>query len=610
MLRLVFSFLLLFLAWPSLADNTDNNPLPINQAFALTIQVSNHDTLNAQWQIAPGYYLYQKYFQFKLLSPANAKLGRAMMPPAQTINNPVLGQLQVYSQNVTMSIPVQDPPPPYVTLLVHYQGCAESGFCYPPVTQRVRANLLTGTVLITTEETVIPATTIPLPASAEPSNNTSKFTALFQDQHISWLILSFLGFGLLLAFTPCVLPMIPILISIIAGHGHTLNTRKAFFLSLTYVLSMAVTFAIAGLVAGLVGYSIQSMLQNPWVIGIFSFIFILLSLSLFGFYELQLPHKLQTRLHHLSQKQKGGSYVGVAVMGCLATLIASPCVSAPLVGALSYISSTGNATLGGVALFALGFGMGIPLLILGTSGGKLLPKAGAWMETVKAIFGVLLIAVAILMLGRILPGPINLLLWAIFAIVCGTYLGALDSTPAGANWQKLWKGCGIILCLYGVALLVGTTMGQSDPLQPLGNLRAAGTTSAVAGTATATTSVNFQRVTTLAQVNQLLQQAKTAHQPALIDYYADWCLDCQTMKKTIFQNPQVVSALQQNIMLIEADITANNADSKALSQAFGVFAPPTFLFIDPTGKEVSRIVGSTDASGFLKALAAVSKPIS
>lgn len=597
MIRILISFVLLFCTPFAQADNTNNQPLLVSQAFVPSVQVTTPDTLTAHWQIAPGYYLYQSHFQFKILSPRQARLAQPMFPPAQALHNAALGDLEVYADEVSISLPLRDPAPQNITLLMTYQGCSESGFCYPPVTQKVQANLITSSVQLEEQDTRAAALAMPPIRQANSDSNSSQFTHLFNTHHVFWLILSFLGFGILLAFTPCVLPMIPILVSIIAGQHKHINTRKAFLLSLTYVLSMAFTFAIAGVIAGLVGYSLQAALQNPWVISVFSLLFILLALSMFGFYELQLPRFLHHRLHHYHQKQSGGSYVSVAIMGCLATLIASPCVSAPLVGALSYISSTGNAVLGGVALFALGLGMGIPLLILGTSGGKFLPKSGAWMVKIKAVFGVLLIAVAILMLGRILPGPVNLLLWGAFAIICGIYLGAFDKTERGAHLQKFWKGCGLILGFYGLLLIVGAATGQSDPFKPLSHFVAQ-------PTVTQTTSVpanNFHRATNLAQVQKLLQQAKAENKPVLIDFYADWCLDCLAIKKTVFDTTPVQTAWQ-GVMLIQADVTANDANSRALEQAYQVFAPPSLIFINAQGVETQRLVGSIDAKTFLKAL--------
>ncbi len=583
--------LLLLFITPSFATIA---PIPTEEAFAINGQINNHNTINFNWRIAPGYYLYRNHFQFNLISPKKTRLGQVAFPPSQTLNNPTLGRLQVYADNLTLSLPIIDPAPPKATILVTYQGCSESGFCYPPITQKIRANLSENTLVIETQETTPRSLITALNAPSTSINNTARFTELFKSDHMILLFFSFLGFGLLLAFTPCVLPMIPILMSIILGQGKKLNSRKAFLLSLTYVLSMAVTFSIAGLLAGLLGLGLQAAMQNPWIIGLFSAIFVILALSLFGVYELTLPHRLQTHLHHLHQKQTGGTYLGVVIMGCLATLIASPCVSAPLVGALSYISITGNALLGGIALLALGLGMGIPLIVLGTSGGKFLPKSGPWMHHVKSLFGVLLLVIAVMMLSRVLQGSFTLVLWAVLAIFCGIYLGALDTTPHGANWQKCWKSCGIILGAYGLLLLIGAAMGQTDPLKPLGNL----STPTIHPTAPTS---NIQRVTSLAQIKPLLEAAQREGKPVLIDFYADWCLDCKVIAKTILQDPKVLAILD-HFTVIKADVTANDADNKALEKAFNVFAPPSFIFMNPEGQETQRMIGSVALPDFINAL--------
>ena len=518
----LFTLFVILLAFcsPSFATQQDDAPLPVDQAFQFSVQVTDSDTLAAHWQIAPGYYLYKSHFNFELTNPQKAKLGQSSFPPAQEINKPSLTGYKVYADSVDISLPLADPAPNQVTLLITYQGCSESGFCYPPVTKQVDANLQSGLVAISTPTEV--------PVSID-TDNSNRFSQLLTQSHLGWLLLSFFGFGLLLAFTPCILPMLPILMGIIAGQKNNLSTRKAFLLSLTYVLSVAVTFAIAGVIASLLGYSLQAAFQNPWVIISFSLLFIALALSLFGLYELQLPYALRNRLNSISERQQGGTYLGVAAMGFLSTLIASPCVSAPLVGALSYISTTGNAGVGGLALFALGLGMGMPLLIIGTSGGKLLPKAGRWMKTIKIILGVLLLGLAILFLSRLLPSS------------------SADST--------------------------------------------------------------FQRVTTTAQVEQLLNQAKSEGKPAVLDFYADWCLECKVIEKTVFQNPGVSSYLH-TVVFIQADVTANDKDSKALNKQYNVFAPPTVLFFNGQGQEQHRIVGSMSLDDFLKQLNVSKNPAS
>ncbi|GAB4445733.1 MAG: hypothetical protein OHK0026_12440 [Rhodocyclaceae bacterium] len=418
-----------------------------------------------------------------------------------------------------------------------------------------------------------------------------------------WLVAaSFFGFGVLLTFTPCVFPMIPILSGIIVGHGHDISRRRALGLSCSYVIGMAVTYAAAGVAAGLSGTLISAALQNPWVLGLFGALFVALALSMFGLYELQLPAALQTRVSETASHRKAGSVTGVAAMGALSALICGPCVAAPLAGALLYIAQTRDAVLGAAALFAMGLGMGAPLIVLAVSARSLLPKAGAWMEAVKKFFGVALLAVAIWIVTPVLPASASLLAWAALLIFSATYLHALDPLPAGASgWQRFWKGTGVVLALTGASLLIGALAGSRDPLQPLAVLRGAGAASAQP--------VAFERVRNLAELEARLAAST---RPVMLDFYADWCVSCKEFERYTLSDAAVRARLDR-MLLLQADVTANSEEDQALLRRFGLFGPPGILFFERGGKQIPelRVVGFQPAEQFVgildRALGAGSK---
>lgn len=572
-MKKIGAFLLLLL-FPLLAAYGSQTPLAPDQAFPLSAQLTPNNTIILNWKIAPQHYLYLQRFNFKVLQPKEAQIGKIIFPPSQTKQDNVLGTYQVYTGEINIPIPIVGAGNKDIILNVSYQGCSEAGYCYPPIQHQIKANF--GTNAVTANGVV------------SQQEATNKITRLLQEKNLAVIFLGFVGFGLLLAFTPCVLPMIPILSGIILGHGHTISTAKAFRLSLVYVLSMSITYAIAGVLVGYIGGSLQAVFQKPWVIVFFSFIFVLMALSMFGLYNIQPPKKLETFLARLSEHQKKGHYLGVAIMGCLGTLIISPCVTPALVAALGYISQKGDMLLGGVALFATGLGTGIPLLFLGPAH-KFLPKAGHWMTTVKSFVGVILLAVTILMLARILPGPIIMILWACLLIGCAMYLGALtNGTRIG--WGKFWRGVGIILLAYGIVLLIGGTMGNSDPLKPFARKELAHR-------------LVFEPIETIQDLSDALNRAKLQNKVAILDFYADWCVSCKEMDHTTFSDPQV-KAETANYMLLRADVTANNAADKALMEKYNVIAPPTVLFFKSNGEEIEslRIVGETGPANFLQTL--------
>ena len=409
-------------------------------------------------------------------------------------------------------------------------------------------------------------------------------------------LLTFFGLGVLLAFTPCMFPMIPILSSIIVGQGAGLSTRRAFSLSLTYVLAMALAYTVAGVLAGLFGENLQAVFQNPWILGSFVAVFVLLALSMFGFYELQLPSRWQSKLANMSNQQRSGSHAGVAVMGLLSALIVGPCLAAPLAGALIYIGQSGDAVLGGAALFALSMGMGLPLLAIGASAGKLLPRAGGWMNAVKAVFGVLLLAVGVWMLERIVPPQIIMVLWAVLLIISAVYMGALEKlVPEASGWRKLWKGAGVVLLIYGGLVLLGAASGGKDVLRPLQG------TALMSGGVSALTEQHlpFKIIKGVADLNRELDAAQAQGKPVMLDFYADWCVSCKEMEKLTFADPGVRQVLA-GMVLLQADVTANDAQDQALLKHFGIFGPPSIMFFgaDGTERRTRRLVGFVGPAAF------------
>jgi thioredoxin:protein disulfide reductase len=417
-----------------------------------------------------------------------------------------------------------------------------------------------------------------------------------------WLVAAgFFGFGLLLALTPCVLPMIPILSGIIVGdkkaHHHATSRLHSFNLSLAYVLGMALSYTLAGIAAGLSGQLLSNALQSPWILATTAFIFVVLAFSMFGFYELRLPHSIENRMINTTNKLKGGQFIGVFIMGIISALIVSPCVAAPLAGALLYIGQTHDVVLGGVALFALSLGMGVPLLLIGASAGHVLPKAGAWMTAVRNFFGVLMLAVAIYIVSPVLPTSIQMVLWAALLIIPAIYLHALDNLPLNSAtgrshpWMRFWKGIGIILLVLGIALLIGAVSGAKSPLQPLAGLRLASATHNEA-------SLPFIRIKNTAELDAHIDAAKG--KIVMLDFYADWCISCKEMEQFTFSDPDVQKSLK-NVVMLQADVTDNTAEDLALLKRFNLFGPPGIIFFNRSGQEIkpSKVVGYEDATKFL-----------
>ncbi|MCB1875651.1 MAG: protein-disulfide reductase DsbD [Chromatiales bacterium] len=585
--------------------DANDDVLPPEEAFKLIVDVQDPTTLRAVWQIADGHYLYRDKFKFALRNhdgvvPEAVAIAETVLPPGEEKNDEFFGLIQVFHHSVeaTIRLARSDAAARTITLESSYQGCAEAGICYPPIKEYTELKLPAVPAGQTLSAPAATAAANPGTAPAAPISEQDRLAASLASGS-GWLtVLSFFGFGLLLAFTPCVFPMIPILSSIIVGQGRNITTRRAFTLSLIYVLAMAVTYTIAGVVAGLFGSNLQAAFQNPWILSSFAAIFALLSLSMFGFYELQMPNAIQSRLTMLSNKQEGGGFAGVAVMGLLSALIVGPCVAPPLMGALIYIGQTGDAFLGGAALFALSMGMGLPLLAIGTSAGKFLPRAGGWMDTVKAVFGVLMLAVAVWMLERILPGQVTLALWALLLIVPAIYMGALEPLKVeSTGWQKLWKGLGLVMLVYGTVLIVGASSGSTDAFQPLRLLANGGGHGG--GAAAAQHELPFKRIKSVDDLDREIAAASQRGMPAMLDFYADWCVSCKEMEKYTFSDPEVQQALA-NTVLLQADVTANDEQDQALLKRFGLFGPPSILFYGADGQERKgyRLVGYLEAEKF------------
>jgi len=577
-----------------LIDSGDNFLHP-DQAFTFTAEAIDGNTLRVHWDIADKVYLYQDKFKFKLKNADGITLGTPVLPKGKKKVDESFGEMVVYYHDVDIDIPLErtNPDATDVILMVKYQGCADAGFCYPPITKEMPVSLPASstTAAVASSDTGVGGANGADDASLSEQDRIADSLA---SGNTLLTILTFFGFGLLLAFTPCVFPMIPILSSIIVGQGENITTRRAFIMSLVYVLAMALTYTVAGIAAGAFGQNLQAAFQNPWILGSFAGVFVALSFSMFGFYELQMPSFIQSKLTSASNRQQGGTLVGVGIMGLLSALIVGPCVAAPLAGALIYIGQTGDMVLGGMALFALSMGMGAPLLVIGASAGKLLPRAGTWMDTIKAVFGVMMLAVAVWMLERIIPVGMAMMLWGTLMIGSAIYMGALDPVGEGSGWRKLWKGLGVVLLIYGALQLFGAAAGGKDTLQPLHGLAMGGGSggSAAMSNMHHDGEMVFKRFKGLAALDREVAAASAAGKSVMVDFYADWCVSCKEMEKYTFSDASVQRVLT-NTVLLQADVTADDDIDKTLMKKFGIFGPPSILFFGVDGKERRnhRVVG-------------------
>lgn len=599
----------LLLGAPSPAGAQD--VLPPQQAFPYSASATDEHVV-LRFDMPDGYYLYRDRFGFRSATP-KVTLGSAEFPAGEMHSDEFFGEQVVYRRDFEILVPYQRASDVrQMELALKLQGCADIGLCYPPQNWTAQVSLppfvataaegsSAGVVDGAGADEALPAANEIAAAGAAVEGSPmvseqDRFSAVILGD--SWLALLgvFYVAGLLLSFTPCVLPMVPILSSIIVGQGEKVSAWRGFSLSLAYVLGMAATYTVAGALAGLAGAQIQAAFQEPWIIVLFAALFAVLALGMFGVFNLQMPAAIQSRISGLTNRQKTGTYAGTAVMGALTALIVTTCVAPALVGALAVIGQQGDVARGAMALFALSIGMGSPLLVMGASAGHVLPKVGPWMNAVKGVFGVMLLGVALWLLGRVLPGVVTLALWSLLVFLTGVFLGAFEPLPQGPTpARRLGKGVGLLACLYGALLLVGATLGGDNPLKPIqGTLLAGG-----GAARTEAEELAFQPIESVAELESALAAARAERRPVMVDFAADWCVSCKEMEAYTFPDPRVIAALEP-FVLLRADVTVNDADDKALLQYFESFGPPTIAFFDARGTERPnfKLVGYVDAGNF------------
>jgi len=640
-----------------LLGEADSEILSPDVAFVLEALPHGDNQLVATFTIVEGHYLYRDKITFNVADDEDVNLDVVSLTEGVNKYDEFFGDVDVNRNIAVAELQLNHTGEARdITIDVGYQGCADLGICYPPQTKQVNFTLAAASPGAAASDNVMAAvdagssgdggsgtliasassagTTPVIGASSSVVANAATQTAteaatassslgpseqdrlanLLGSSSLPFIFVLFIGLGVLLAFTPCVLPMVPILSGLIVGQSEKVTVARATLLSVIYVLFMALTYAVAGVLVALTGAG-TGFLQNPWVLGGFAILMVVLSLSMFGMYELQMPQKLQQKLNSMSNSQKGGNFAGVAFMGFLSALIVGPCVTAPLVAALIFIADTGDAVVGGLALFALGLGMGLPLIAVGASCGHFLPKAGVWMERVKGVFGVLLLAMAIWMLSRFMPGPAILAMSAALAVVSGIYLGGLDQiSTSSSGWQRLSKGGGILAMLYGAALLVGALSGANSLLTPLKKFTggSAGSFNAVTASAEGTQEsheLTFQAIKATDDLDSFLLASSENGQPVILDFYADWCVSCKEMEAFTFTDPKVMGEMSKAILL-RADVTKNDKIDRALLKRFGLFGPPAILFFDPNDGLESRngrVVGYMDKNKFYTHISRVYK---
>lgn len=548
-----------------------------DQAFQLEVVSPGANLAVAKFKVEPGYYLYKQRIKFMIADASTGQITNITLPVGEMKNDPNFGPQEVYHHDFEVKLALSHVDK--TSIKATYQGCSEKGLCYAPQTK---------TFQLDSSSTPIPPSQNVSSSNIE-SDDTTASNLLKSGQW--WLIiLGFFGAGLLLALTPCVFPMIPILSSIIIGKNAHMSRWKAFNLSLAYTLGMALTYTLLGIAAGLSGQLLSNALQTHWALSIGAAIFVLLALSMFGFYELKLPSLIENRFFNWSSRFKGGHLLSDFIMGVISALIISPCVAAPLAGALLYISKTNDVVLGGVALFSLSMGMGLPLLLIGASAGTVLPKVGEWMNAVRNLFGVLMLGVAVWLIAPIIPTSVQLALWAALLIVPAIYMHALDALPDNSKpIHKLFKGVALMMLVTGIAILIGALSGATSPLQPLSGVLANGNASKHA-------TLNFKRIQSVADLNQQVKAAQGKR--VMVDFYADWCVSCKEYEQFVFSDPNVQTLLK-NTVLLQADVTANNVDDQALLKRFELFGPPGIIFFDARGQEITpKIVGYKNAQQF------------
>jgi len=536
----------------------------LNEVFQLSAIYKNNNQVELNWEIKKGYHLYKNNFHIASLDK-NLNIATINFPKGKTVHDNILGTYDVYEKQIALPIIINNAPSQY-ELSINYQGCQDEGSCFPPQTKYLYVNNATRQIEI--------FNTLKSKDSTQAFHQ--KYDQLLSD-NILFGLLIFFGIGILLAFTPCVLPMIPILSSIIVGSAEKNKSSKAFKLSLVYVLSMAVTYALIGAVFSLLGKNLQVVLQNEIVLILFALLFLILAFSLFGFYELQLPQWLRSRASHISHEQRSGTYLGAAMMGALSILILSPCVTPPLIGALMYIAHTGNLFYGSLALFFMGLGMGLPLIFIGMLGGKLLPKAGYWMNAVKYLFGFILLGMALWIIMRILPASVMMLAWGVYAFSVGLFF-LLYNFAKHIYAKYLIKVLAALILLYGILIVVGAALGNDDPLSPLNSKRI---------DILIAYKIKVIDVKNVNELNNALAQAKAKQVPVMLDYYAAWCITCREIEGTILSSHRILSELE-NFWIIRVDMTEDSNQVEQLKQAELVYAPPVLIFYDRQGNKVQN----------------------
>jgi len=545
------------------------------------------DLVVVSLELGEHIYVYDDKLKLSIIDPIKISLDDKIKRPVPIDYE----DYQVHNKSIKFMIPISVLKKHVMSgsfkLELEYQGCASSGICYQPMKSDFSFDLGASSVNVDKKDDAV---------SANELSEQDFITDTLENGSVWIVLLSFLGFGILLSFTPCIFPMIPILSSIIVSQsGGKMTTKRAFMLSLVYVLAMSLAYTIAGVLAGLFGANISAALQDPLIIGIFSAVFVGLAFSMFGFYEIQMPSFIQTRLSKKSDEMQGQGIVGVAVMGFLSALIMGPCVAAPLAGALVYIGQSGDALLGGAALFIMSMGMGLPLLVIGTGAGKYMPKPGGWMDAIKAMFGVVMLALAIWTLSRVVPANIIILLWTVLVISSAVYMGALESLKEGVNgWRKLIKSFAVIMFIYGIMLFLGAMTSATNPLNPLEKFSSSN--SVQIASLEAQKEHNFKIVPTLVELKSIIKESK---KPVMVDFCADWCVSCIELKNYTFSDASVKNKLQE-FTLLQIDVTRNSSDDKEILKEFGLFGPPAIMFFK-NGSELKnkRLIGFKDAKEFL-----------
>jgi thiol:disulfide interchange protein DsbD len=588
-----------------------------DEAFHFSALADGPDKIRLIWGITDGYYLYRA--RIKASSDGDsAKLGELVLPTGETKVDEYFGKQEVYHRDIVGSISVARSGVGQLALplKVTYQGCATAGLCYPPITKTVSVVLpsaggsAAGSALSPSAGSgVASSETVPSSAAGTGAagigstgafiSEQDRLATLIRDGNLAAVLATFFGIGLLLSLTPCVLPMIPILSGIIVGQGEKVTATHGFSLAFTYVQGMALTYAAAGAAFVLAfKQAPQAFFQQPWIIMLFVALFVALAFAMFGAYTLQMPSALQTRLTDVSNRQKSGSYVGCFVMGALSALVVTACVAPALIAALSVISQTGKVVRGAAALYATGLGMGVPLLIVGASAGSLLPRVGPWMDTVKSLFGVLFLGVAIYFLQSLIPAAVGMLLWSALAVIAGFWVFALKARDGGPAPAAV-RAAGLLALVYGIILLIGVAAGSNDPLQPLSTLRASSNANGAGAIVTKESALAFETIKSVDDLNKRVAAATAAGRPVMLDFYADWCTSCKEMERYTFSDKTVQAALS-NAVLLHADVTKNDPADQLLLQHFGIFGPPTIAFYGPDGEERRnfRVVGYMKAAEF------------